>query len=182
MEQRFVQDEHGTTPKKVLILGPGGSGKSYIAARLRNLGINAFDGDAVVNLIHFADKDGNTVPYPLDADAAWFAQYEFLWREPVLRQLLQDNATLYLFGIADNAFSLMHLFDKTYYLKASHDLLWQRLVSEERKRENPMGITEEQRDVALRVAAELDHLAVEHGLEMIDATLSPEEIYRIIST
>jgi len=168
-----------TRPKKVLVLGPGGSGKTYTVQRLRALGINAFDGDAVSDLIHFADKDGNTVPYPLDADAAWFARYDFLWREHVLRRLLEENETLYLFGIADNAFDVMHLFDKTYYLKADQVLLRQRLLSP--TRDNPMGRTKEQREVSLRAAAELDQVVASLGIETIDAGLSPEEIYRIIS-
>ena len=166
--------------RKVLVLGPGGSGKTYATRQLRALGVNAFDGDAVFGLIHFVDKAGNTVPYPLDADAGWFAQHNFVWREPVLRQLLHDNESLYLFGIADNAFDLMYLFDKTYYLKADRIVLRQRLLSVDR--DNPMGQTAEQREVAIHVAAELDQKIAVLGIETIDATLSPEEIYRIISS
>lgn len=167
------------TTHHILILGPGGSGKTYTTRALHARGIPAFDGDAVPNLIHFADRAGTTVPYPDDADAAWFAQHAFLWRTPVLRQLLADHPTLYLFGIADNAFALASWFDKTYYLQTSQAIRLERLLSAER--DNPMGKTEEQRLVSLQVAAELDQQAAALGLAIIDATLTPEAIYAIIS-
>lgn len=43
-----------------------------------------------------------------------------------------------------------------------------------------MGVTGEQRMVALQVAAELDERATQLGLEL-DAARSPDEIYAIIS-
>jgi hypothetical protein len=165
--------------KHVLILGPGGSGKTYTARALQACGLPAFDGDAVPNLIHFVDKNGATVPYPEDADAAWFAQHAFLWREPVLRQLLAEHPTVYLFGIADNALNLLSWFDKAYYLKTSQSIRLKRLLNAER--DNPMGKTAEQRMLSLQVAAELDECATQLGLQVIDATLSPEAIYAIIS-
>jgi hypothetical protein len=165
--------------KHVLILGPGGSGKTYTARALQAHGLPAFDGDAVPDLIHFVDKTGATVPYPEDADAAWFAQHDFLWREPVLQQLLAEHPTVYLFGIADNAFNLLFWFDNVYYLKTSQSIRLERLLSTER--DNPMGKTAEQRMLSLQVAAELDERARQLGLEAIDATLSPEAIYAIIS-
>ncbi|MEM8535567.1 MAG: AAA family ATPase [Chloroflexota bacterium] len=118
--------------KHILILGPAGSGKTYTATALQRRGIPAFDGDAVPNLIHFVDKNGNTVPYSDNPGAEWFAQHDFVWREHVLKQLLADHPTVYLFGHADNAFDLMSWFDKTYYLKTSQTLRLQRLLSPER--------------------------------------------------
>jgi thymidylate kinase len=73
----------------------------------------------------------------------------------------------------------MSWFDKTYYLKTSQAVRLQRLLSAER--DNPMGKTEEQRRLSLQVAEELDKRAEELGLEVIDASLSPEAIYTIVS-
>lgn len=76
-------------------------------------------------------------------------------------------------------FVIASWFDKTYYLKTSQSIRLERLRSTER--DNPRGTTAEQRWISLQVAAELDEQAAQLGLEVIDATLTPEAIYAIIS-
>ena len=171
--------ERSPCQEQVLIIGPGGAGKTFVATRLRALGVDAYDADAVYGLIRFVDDHGQVVPFPPDADEPWFSVHHFVWDVAVLQQLLADNSMLYLFGTAENAWSLRHLFDRTYYLKADLELIRRRLVSSER--DNPMGATAEQRALLLKDLETHDRQAEALGLPMIDAALSPEEIFQVIT-
>ncbi len=169
-----------STPRaeKVLIIGPAGPGKTFVANRLCALGVNAYDANAVYGLIRFVDDQGQAVPFPLNADEALFSRHHFVWDVAVLQQLLATNDTLYLFGTSENAWSLCHLFDRTYYLKADRELIRRRLVSPER--DNPMGATEEQRELILKGLENHDRQAEALNLPTIDASRSPEEIFEAI--
>ena len=165
--------------EQVLIIGPGGAGKTFVANKLRTLGVNAYDADAVPGLIRFVNDHGQVVPFPLDADQAWFSKHHFVWDVQVLEQLLASNDTLYLFGTSENAWNLRHLFDRTYYLKPDRELVRRRLVSSDRH--TPMGRTEEQRELMLKNLKKHDRQAQALGLPTIDASHSPEEVFRMIT-
>ena len=53
--------------KKVLVIGPSGSGKSYFAKHLKKLGLNVFDADLVDGLSSWFDSKGNKVTFPQNA-------------------------------------------------------------------------------------------------------------------
>ena len=165
---------------KILIIGPSGSGKTLDSKYLRSQGINAPDADDIEGLCGYFDANGNKVEYPIDADKEFFDTQEFLWSRNFLQSYLKNQKEIYLFGMAGNAFDVLDLFDKVYFLKAPSELLAERLRHE--SRENPMGRTDYQLQNALNWAKEIEEKAREQGIEMIDATKSPEEISKIIES
>jgi shikimate kinase len=169
---------HQLVARRVLIIGSGGTGKTYTVGKLRARGVNAFDADAVPGLARFVDDQGKVQSMP-EFDEAWFSKHHFVWVEDVLKQLLRENECLYLFGTAENAWDLRHLFDRTYYLQADRELVARRLASPERN--HPMGATAEQRAFLLKILETHDRLAEALGLPTIDASLSPEEIFEAIT-
>lgn len=166
--------------KHVLIIGPSGSGKTYVSARLRLKGINAPDGDLIEGLSDWFDDQGNKVECPADADKEFLDTHEFIWDKGFLKDYLKNpNEVLYLFGMSGNIFDMIDLFDKVYFLKASSELLVERLRHE--SRENPMGRTDYQLQNAINWGKEIEEKAFALGITMIDASLSPKEIFKIIS-
>jgi hypothetical protein len=163
---------------KVLIIGVGGTGKSYLATYLRARGIAAFDADSVPNLAQFVTHDAHPVAFLRGADAQWLAQHPFVWVESVLLRLLATTPQLYLFGMADNALDMVMHFDQVYHLRANHELLLRRLTHPERV--NWMGETESQRQYVLRQSDALAQQVRQRGIPSIDAALPPDVIYQQI--
>lgn len=163
---------------RILIIGPSGSGKTFISSKLKGLGVNAVDADSIDGLSGWYDGNGNEVNYPSDADQKFLDNHSFLWGKEFLKKYLDKNPDIYLFGSSGNMFEMLDLFDKVYFLKAEASLLKERLIHE--SRENPMGITEYQRENAVRWGLEIEKRAKDLGIEFIDATFSPEEIFELI--
>ncbi|MDB5260487.1 MAG: hypothetical protein JWN37_718 [Candidatus Nomurabacteria bacterium] len=165
---------------KILILGPSGSGKTYTSFYLRRKNINAFDADTIPGLAGYFDSKGNEVEFPIGAGKEFLDTHEFLWSREFLKVFLKKNNDVYLFGMAGNAFDMVDLFDKVFFLNAEQEVLAERLRHE--SRENPMGKTDYQLQNALNWATEIEEEARGLGIKMIDANLPPEEIFKIIST
>lgn len=163
---------------RILVIGPSGSGKTFISSKIKELGVNAMDADLIDGLSGWYDGNGNEVNYPHDADQEFFDNHSFLWDKEFLKKYLDKNSDIYLFGSSGNMFKMLDLFDKVYLLKVDPLLLKERLMHESRK--NPMGITEYQRENAARWGLEIEEKAKDLGIEFIDATLSPEEIFKLI--
>ncbi len=163
---------------KVLIFGSSGSGKTYISLKLKKLGINAVDADLIKGLSSWYDGAGNKVAYKKDADEEFMNNHSFLWDRKFLEDYLSKNPDVYIFGASGNIFEMLELFDKVYFLKVDPDLQKERLLHE--TRENPMGNTEYQRENAVRWGQQLEQKANALGIELIDATLKPEEILSLI--
>ncbi|MBI3335691.1 MAG: AAA family ATPase [Candidatus Portnoybacteria bacterium] len=162
--------------KKVLIIGPSGSGKTYISAELRKRGINAVDADLIPDLSDWFDKDGNEVEYPEDAGEEFLDNHAFLWNKEFLKDYLNQQEKIYLFGLSGNVFNLIDLFDKVYFLKVEPRTLARNLRHE--TRENSMGRSDYQLENALKYSKEIEQKAVELGIRIIDATSkSPEQIF-----
>lgn len=165
--------------KHILIIGPSGSGKTYVSAKLRLAGANAPDGDLIEGLSDWFDSQGNKVNCPPGADKNFLDTHEFLWDKDFLKNYLKNQDEVYLFGMSGNVFDMIDLFDKVYFLKASPELLKERLRHE--SRENPMGRTDYQLQNAISWAKEIEEKARVFGIPMIDASLSPEDIFKIIT-
>lgn len=163
---------------KILIFGPSGSGKTYVSAKLREMGVNAADADLIEGLSSWYNGQRNKVKYPEDADQEFLDNHEFLWDKDFLRDYLDKNPDIYLFGLSGNIFNMLDLFDKVYFLKVDHELLKDRLLHE--SRENPMGKTEYQRQAVINYAKMLEEKSKDLEIEFIDATLAPEKIYDLI--
>ena len=167
------------TKKHILITGPSGCGKTYISTILRNKGINAPDGDLVQELSDWFDGNKNIVICPDDADEEFLNTHEFLWDKNFLKSYLKNQDELYLFGMSGNIFDMIDLFDKVYFLKASPELLAERL--RHASRENPMGNTDYQLQNALNWAKEIEENAIGLGIQMIDSNQTPEAIFEEIN-
>lgn len=164
---------------KELIFGPSGSGKTYISGDLRKQEIPAVDADAIEGLSSWYDGDGNKVPYPRDADQEFLDNHSFLWDKGFLKDYLDQHANIYLFGTAGNVFDMLDLFDKVYFMKVPEELQKERLMHQSRK--NPMGETKYQRANAVAWGKDLEAEARKHQIPFIDATLTPKEIYTILT-
>ncbi len=160
---------------RVLVLGPSGVGKTYIATFLRDNGVGAYDADLIPGLAGYYNGNGDEVEYPIDAGKEFFDNHEFLWNREFIEKFLETRNEVYLFGISGNAFEMLDLFSKVYFLKASPELLAQRLRHE--SRENPMGKTDYQLQNALNWAKEIEEEAFALNIPMIDATLKPQQIF-----
>lgn len=160
---------------KVLIIGPSGSGKTYVSAFLRGKGINAPDADLIEGLHGWFDGNGNKVNYPEDADKEFLDNHDFLWNRDFLKKYLKNQDEVYLFGMSGNTFDMIDLFDKVYFLKTSPEILRQQLRHE--SRENTMGKTDYQLESAIRWGQKIEAEADKLGVEMIDATQTPEQIF-----
>lgn len=164
--------------KKILILGSSGSGKTHLSSALRKYGLNAVDADEIKDLHGWYDSKRNEVEFPKDAGKNFFDAHSFLWNREVLIEFLKRNPNVYLFGMSGNAFDMIDLFDKVYFLDAPENVIKKRL--QHPNRVNPMGKTSYQREVAAEWAKLIKERAIDLELAFIDATLVPEEIYKLI--
>lgn len=164
---------------KVLAFGPSGVGKSYLSKELKKHDLNTVDADMIGELNAWYDGNGNKVEYPEDAGAEFFDNHSFLWDKSYLESYLNQNSNIYVFGCSGNIFDMLDLFDKVFYLDVPGEIMNDRLQHE--TRENPMGQTEYQRQNAIAWGNELRQKAKDLGITFIDATQTPETIYKEIT-
>ncbi len=162
--------------KKVLVIGPSGSGKSYFAKHLKKLGLNVFDADLVDGLSSWFDSKGNKVTFPQNAGKEFLDSHKFMWDKSFLKRFLDSNKTIYLFGLSDNVFEILSQFDKVYYLSVPGDILLERLSSLDR--DNPMGNTELQKNEIIKYARRMENKAKKLRIEIIDGTVQPKELFK----
>lgn len=163
---------------KILILGPSGAGKTYLAKEFKKMGLNAHDSDQIEGLRGWYDWENKKVPFPIDADKEFFDNHQFLWNREFLENFLANNPDIYLFGNSGNIPEVINLFDKVYFLKVPEDIILERLDHQSRK--NPIGKTDYQKKVVLEWTRENEKEVVELGAKLIDGTLTPKEILSLI--
>jgi len=167
--------------QKILITGVPYSGKSYVSAFLKKYGKNVIDTDNIKDLKKWFDKNGNIVDFPKDATKEWLDTHNFLWDKKILLSWIKkQKSTIYLFGLANNIFEVIDLFDKTYYLNISPKILKKRFTKN--KRTNPMGKTKEQQMTILNDLDNFIQKSKEKGLIFIQADKTPERIFKIITS
>ena len=164
---------------KVLVTGPSGAGKTYVSAKLKEAGYPVIDADDIQGLSAWYDDQGHQVEYPADAGPEFLDNHRFLWSRSFLEQFLANYPDIYIFGMAGNAFEMIDLFDKVYFLKVPPKIQMERLIHP--LRANPMGQTEYQHKNAVFWAQKIERDAKKLEIPMIDATKSPEQIWEIIS-
>ena len=157
---------------KVLVTGASGAGKTYVSSQLRELGYPAVDSDDIGGLSGWFDGQGNRVDYPAAAGAEFLENHRFLWNRKFLEEYLALHPDIYIFGMAGNAFEMLDLFDKVYFLKVPPKIQMERLLHP--LRANPMGQTEYQSKNAVWWAQMLERDAKKLAIPMIDATKSPK--------
>lgn len=162
---------------KVLVFGPSGSGKTYVSAALQWAGVNAFDDKDIKGLSSWYSPRGSKVAPPQTADEAFAKGYSFLWDKKILQQFVNQFTDVYVFGGSGNMTQVFDLFDKLYCLKIPPQLQKERLASG--TRETPQ--MDSNKDGLVIWGDWLEQLAVTNDIPLIDASLSPAEIYAIIS-
>lgn len=164
---------------KVLLFGPSGAGKTYLSKELKKFGLNSVDADLIGPLSSWF-YGNEKVEYQENADKEWLDNHSFCWDRDYLKQYLAENSDVYLLGASGNVFEMFDLFDKVYYLNVPDEVQDERLQHE--TRENPMGNTEYQRKNAIDWGHGLRDKAKDMGIEFIDATKTPKEIYALLNT
>lgn len=101
---------------RLLISGPSGSGKSFMASQLAALGYPAFDSDEIPGLAAWYDASGAHVRVPDTFDGEFLKRHRFLWDEAVLSDFLAAQRTSLLLGISHNSADLAHMFDRVFLL------------------------------------------------------------------
>lgn len=173
---------------KILITGPGGSGKTTLADYFQSRGKNAVDAD-LAGIGSWLDQGGSEIEIPYDLDTykinRWAEANDLTWhwRKDSLVELLQKYDEIFVMGSAKNAFSLASLFDRVYYLEAEEHLILERLKERAMSRNSyhDNGSTYEQRMVIIKKIKPKIREARIRGFEFIDASLTPEEIFNKIT-
>lgn len=162
---------------KVLIFGPSGSGKTYVSNALRQQGVNAFDDPDIDGLSNWYDTNGKKVsPSPTTADEALKHRYSFLWSVKYMQQFIGQFSEVYIFGGSGNVANVFHLFDKVYFLHVQPELQKQRILSLTR----PTPMMDQNEEGIVIWGGWFEQLAKDRGITFIDASQTPEEIYKII--
>ena len=167
---------------RVLIIGASGTGKTYMAQRLRKSGVRAVDADDLWKMHVWYDFKGRRVKdheksFAKDREK-FLNTHSLRWDRAFLAGYLKDKPNLLLFGLSENAFRMRGLFDKTYFLKASAAVIKKRLRHKSRK--NAFGKTAKQRKLAVHYARRLERTAEKLKIPFIDAALPPKKILRIL--
>ena len=168
----------------ILITGPAGSGKSYLAKRWAEKGIKTIDGDAMTDVCRWFDQNGNRTEFPDDislADAAWFKAHTFTWDPESLKKFLTENHPIIVLGTCDNITQIIQYFDRAHYLSIPFAVARERLLSPERQAFTAFGQHEEQRAALEKMIADSDKAAEDLGMTILDATLSADELLHLVS-
>ena len=162
---------------KVLVIGPSGSGKSFVADALQAKGINAFDDEDINGLSSWYNKYRQKIPSPKTVEEAFANHCSFLWDKRVLADFLDKHDEIYIFGGSGNIMDVFDLFDKVYFLKISPEIQRERLRSPLRKTpELDFG-----EDGPVVWGAWFEEEARKRNIPFVDADQTPEEIFEIIS-
>jgi hypothetical protein len=168
------------TVMRMLITGPSGSGKTFLSEAWRTRAVNAFDADTIPDLCGWFDSAGRRVAFPDAADGSFLSTHKFLWDRQCLAGFLEQHVDVIVFGVAQNAFDMVELFQKVYFLLVPEGTLLQRLRDPTRR--NPMGRTDYHREYAISWARRNEARARELGIPFLDGTLGPEEQYAEVFT
>ena len=92
----FVGIDWMVTGRKVLVIGVGGTGKSYLVEKMKQSRLNAVDVDD--GFATFVNSAGIETEYDQDGGANWWRSHYYILKPGRLERLLSRNERVYLFG------------------------------------------------------------------------------------
>jgi hypothetical protein len=164
--------------RHVLITGSPGSGKSFLCEIFKENGLPALDADTIPEFTGWYDYSGNAAQYKSGSPLSWYDDHRFCWNERMLKKVLAENETVYIFGCGDNVFELSHYFDRRYFLKVPLEELKRRVLSP--LRGHPFGKDKNDIDVIESGFPYLEADAKRNKFIDIDGTKSRGEIMNFI--
>lgn len=173
-----VTKEHATEerkPRRVLITGLPGSGKSRLSQYLTSKGYNAVDADKA-----FLTYNGESLPFA--ASMKWLIKNYPRWERAKFDAVMEQNKDkdLYVVGVVPNMLKFLDKFDEIYYLKASKEILTYRLS--EPRSDNNYGTTEVQKKLAVSLVPVANVASKLAGFTFVDASMKTEDIFAKICT
>ncbi len=166
---------------KILVTGVSRSGKSYFAQALHEMGLLAIDLDNQYPEMFawYSDEAGEKVEKPAIREESWFETHHYLIDVPKLSLFLEETKDCIIFAHAWNIWDCLPLFDKVYFLSVSEDELERRLDAKRSDHGNRSATDPKKIFMRQRHAQRLQE-AKERGIQLINATLSPEKVYEIL--
>ncbi len=114
--------------ENILLFGPSRSGKTYLAAKFAELGVNAYDAEAQ-DLCHWtSDETGEIVEYPEVPDKEWLQKNHFRISKDGLADFIKTNQPVIVLGHAWNIMDCIDQFDKAYFMYVPPEELERRLA------------------------------------------------------
>ena len=167
--------------KSIFITGIAGSGKSSMSEELNRLGYRAYDIEELKGMFKTVRKDTGEDFEDYDhADIEKIKNTDWICDRGKLEELVQSQGDGIFFycGIASNNNEIIPLFDQTILLKASPEVIHQRLSS--RSGTDDFGSTEEVRERVLSMKDQLENQWVEQGAVVVGANGSLAEVAKKI--
>ena len=116
-----------------LVTGNPGSGKSTLAQVLARRGLATIDPDHDPELSYWEDDAGNRLSRhdgPTAPDEQWLRAHRWVWNRSRLQDLLtQQQAPVFVCGIALNIDHVLELFDRLFLLRIDADTQEERLLA-----------------------------------------------------
>jgi shikimate kinase len=114
-----------------LITGPSGSGKTTLSEYLTTLGYQSVEADSTPGLCYFVNKNNKPVPYPAQADEAWWDTHNYVWElnrmRKLIRSLPETAKPVFVCGNAGNIKDAWDMFTKVFYLDIPEELMMTRI-------------------------------------------------------
>lgn len=149
---------------------------------MKRRGMNAVDADE--SLATFVDEGGRESQYDSAGGSRWWGSHSYVLRPGKLEGLLEESDSIFVFGDVggrpgngDGLLDKAHLFDRVCFLDAPDRVIRDRLASRD---DNPFGKNPEEVEVTLGRNREMREMARSRKFQMVDATLSAEEIIKAI--
>jgi adenylate kinase family enzyme len=170
----------GSPRGRFLITGPSGSGKSTLCRFFRERGVKAVDGDDIRGLGGPVDLRGRPLRTITNSQWRRVEGWRFNWNATVLKRFLARRPNVMLFGASDNMFELdlAQLFNHRFYLQTTWPVIRSRMNDPARENDWGRDAQPAQREWVRKTTREWPVRAKESGFEFINASLTPEQIYR----
>jgi len=160
---------------KILITGTSGTGKSTVAAVLREQGFDAIETDYDQRIAYWENKSSGhpevmPSPYPQD----WYSTHDWKWDVGVLRDVLAMSPRItFVCDDSLNKAEAFTLFDRLVVLKVDDDTLTARLQS---RTNNPFGKSRDELQWVLDQSAAIVQELALAGATVINASRPIDQV------